>query len=36
MMSDNCVPFRKTKIMIVSTHTNQMNGYSKVAHNLIH
>ena len=23
------------KIMIVSTHTNQMNGYSKVAHNLI-
>lgn len=27
---------KKIKIMIVSTHTNQMNGYSKVAHNLIH
>jgi len=26
---------KKIKIMIVSTHTNQMNGYSKVAHNLI-
>ena len=27
---------KQIKIMIVSTHTNQMNGYSKVAHNLIH
>jgi len=26
---------KQIKIMIVSTHTNQMNGYSKVAHNLI-
>lgn len=27
---------RRVKIMIVSTHTNQVNGYSKVVHHLIH
>jgi len=29
------VPSSKVKILIVSTHINQVNGYSKVAYNLI-
>ncbi len=31
----SAAPQKTIKIMIVSTHTNQMNGYSKVVHNLI-
>ncbi len=30
------VAVKKLKILIVSTHINQVNGYSKVVHNIIH